>query len=66
MNYLQAEPVLIVGAGAGGAALLDIFEDEHLIHVAGIVDANADAVAFSMLWPEISRYSPRLIRHWTA
>jgi len=44
MNYLQAEPVLIVGAGAGGAALLDIFEDEHLIHVAGIVDANADAV----------------------
>jgi len=44
MDYLQAEPVLIVGAGSGGTALLDIFEDEHLIQVAGIVDANVDAV----------------------
>ncbi|MDQ6998726.1 MAG: diguanylate cyclase [Mariprofundus sp.] len=44
MDNQHGDRVLIVGAGAGGAAFLDVFADEHLIHVAGIVDFDENAV----------------------
>ncbi|MDQ7058925.1 MAG: diguanylate cyclase [Ghiorsea sp.] len=48
-NLLQldnghADPVLIVGAGLGGAAMLDIFSEDTLTSVAGIVDTNPNAI----------------------
>jgi len=44
MNNQHGDRVLIIGAGAGGTAFLDVFADEHLIHVAGIVDSDEHAV----------------------
>jgi len=44
MDNQHGDRVLIVGAGAGGAAFLDVFADEHLIHVTGIVDSDENAV----------------------
>ncbi len=46
LQYEQA--VLIVGAGPGGAALLDIFSKEPQIKIVGIVDINLDAPAIKM------------------
>lgn len=48
-NILQlenenADPVLIIGAGVGGTAILDIFSEDTLTSVAGIVDINPDAI----------------------
>ena len=45
-QYEQA--VLIVGAGPGGNALLDIFSKEPQIKVIGIVDINPDAPAIKL------------------
>ena len=39
----HGDQVLIVGGGPGGAAILDVFADEHLIKVAGMVDSNEHA-----------------------
>jgi len=44
MNNQHGDPVLIIGAGAGGTALLDIFAEESLINVIGIVDSNENAI----------------------
>ncbi|MDX8405776.1 MAG: diguanylate cyclase [Mariprofundus sp.] len=44
MKYLHGDPVLIIGAGPGGTALLDIFTEEPLIQLAGIVDTNMNAI----------------------
>lgn len=44
MRNQHGDQVLIVGAGFGAAAILDVFADEHLIHVGGIVDTNQNAV----------------------
>lgn len=45
-QYQQA--VLIVGAGPGGNALLDIFSKEAQIKIVGIVDTNPDAPAIQL------------------
>lgn len=36
-------PVLIIGAGRGGSALLEMFLEDTLVRVIGIVDTNPDA-----------------------
>ncbi|MDD2685448.1 MAG: diguanylate cyclase [Gallionella sp.] len=36
-------PVLIFGGGRGGSALLDMFIEDRLVHVIGIVDPSPDA-----------------------
>jgi diguanylate cyclase (GGDEF)-like protein/PAS domain S-box-containing protein len=36
-------PVLIIGAGRGGTALLEMFLEDDLVNVLGIADKNADA-----------------------
>jgi len=46
LQYEQA--VLIIGAGPGGVALLDIFSKEAQIKVVGIVDTNPDAPAIRL------------------
>jgi acetaldehyde dehydrogenase (acetylating) len=40
---LQGHPVLIVGAGRGGSALLEMFMEDDLVRVVAMVDTNADA-----------------------
>ncbi|TAN83936.1 MAG: diguanylate cyclase, partial [Gallionella sp.] len=42
------QAVLIIGAGPGGSALLDIFSKEAQIRIAGIVDTNPDAPAIKL------------------
>jgi diguanylate cyclase (GGDEF)-like protein/PAS domain S-box-containing protein len=39
----QGYPVLIIGAGRGGAALLEMFMEENLVKVIAIADTDADA-----------------------
>lgn len=39
----QGYPVLIIGAGRGGSALLEMFQEDNLVEVLAIVDPNADA-----------------------
>jgi len=39
----QGYPVLIVGAGRGGSALLEMFIEDRLVEVLAIVDSNPDA-----------------------
>lgn len=45
MSLQHEQPVLIIGAGQGGAAFLDIFSRDAHIKVVGIVDTNPDAQA---------------------
>jgi diguanylate cyclase (GGDEF)-like protein/PAS domain S-box-containing protein len=40
---VRGYPVLIVGAGRGGAALLEMFMEESLVHVIAIADTDQDA-----------------------
>jgi len=40
--------ILIVGAGRGGSALLELFLKESLVKIAGIVDDNADAIGLKV------------------
>lgn len=48
MNILHEQPVLIIGAGPGGSALLDIFSKEEGIKVLGVVDINPDAIGVQL------------------
>lgn len=43
MDFQYEQAVLIIGAGPGGCALLDIFSKEVEIKILGIVDTNPDA-----------------------
>ena len=45
MSIQYEQAVLIIGAGKGGSALLDIFSKESQIRIVGIVDVNPDAPA---------------------
>lgn len=45
MSLQHEQPVLIIGAGPGGAALLDILSSEAHIKIVGIVDTNPEARA---------------------
>lgn len=40
--------ILIVGAGSGGSALLELFLKESLVKIAGIVDNNTDAIGLKV------------------
>lgn len=44
----QGHPVLIIGAGRGGSALLEMFTADNLVRVVGIVDTSADAPGIRM------------------
>ncbi len=44
----QGFPVLIIGAGRGGSALLEMFLEDRLVHVLAIVDSNAEAPGIKM------------------
>ncbi|WP_051938075.1 diguanylate cyclase domain-containing protein [Ghiorsea bivora] len=44
LDNVHTDPVLIVGAGLGGTAMLDIFSEDTLTPVAGIVDNNPHAI----------------------
>lgn len=48
MNMHDEQPVLILGAGLGGTALLDIFSLEENINIVGIVDINPDAMGIEV------------------
>ena len=48
MNKLSEQPVLIIGAGPGGNALLDIFSKEEGIKVLGVVDNNLNAMGIHL------------------
>jgi diguanylate cyclase (GGDEF)-like protein/PAS domain S-box-containing protein len=39
----EGYPVLIIGAGRGGSALLEMFMEDSLVKVVGIADSNPDA-----------------------
>jgi diguanylate cyclase (GGDEF)-like protein len=39
--------VLVIGAGRGGSAMLELFLEDPLIKIVGIMDANADAPALA-------------------
>ncbi|ADE11267.1 diguanylate cyclase with PAS/PAC sensor [Sideroxydans lithotrophicus ES-1] len=39
----EGYPVLIIGAGRGGSALLEMFLEDSLVRVVGIADSNPDA-----------------------
>ncbi len=44
MNNQHGDPILIIGAGRGGTAILDAFTEEHLTKIVGVVDPNEDAM----------------------
>lgn len=48
MELQDEQAVLIIGAGPGGNALLDIFSKESQIRIIGIVDTNPDAPAIKL------------------
>ncbi len=43
MQRAQGYPVLIIGAGRGGTALLEMFLEDNLVMVVAIADSNPDA-----------------------
>lgn len=45
---VQGYPVLIIGAGRGGSALLEMFQEDKLVQVLAIVDSNPDAPGIKM------------------
>ncbi len=44
----QGYPVLIIGAGRGGAALLEMFLEDNLVMVVAIADSNPDAAGIQL------------------
>jgi len=44
----ESQPVLILGGGRGGLAFIELFKNEPLFHVIGVVDQNPDAPAFAL------------------
>ena len=45
---IQGYPVLIIGAGRGGSALLEMFMEDNLAEVVAIVDKNPDAAGIQL------------------
>jgi FlaA1/EpsC-like NDP-sugar epimerase len=43
MQKIHGYPVLIIGAGRGGSALLDMFMEDTLVKVVAMVDTNPEA-----------------------
>jgi diguanylate cyclase (GGDEF)-like protein/PAS domain S-box-containing protein len=44
----HGQPVLIIGAGRGGSAMLDMFLDDEHVEVIGIADANVEAPGLAL------------------
>ncbi|MGA8148730.1 MAG: Gfo/Idh/MocA family oxidoreductase, partial [Gallionellaceae bacterium] len=40
--------ILVIGAGRGGTAMLEIFLEDPLINIVGIIDANPQAPALAI------------------
>ena len=47
-KILRGHPVLIIGAGRGGTALLEMFLDDPLVEVIAIADINPDAYGLKL------------------
>lgn len=47
-RIVSGQPVLIIGAGRGGSALLEMFMEDNLANVVAIVDTNPDAPGFAL------------------
>lgn len=47
-RIISGQPVLIIGAGRGGSALLEMFMEDNLANVVAIVDTNPDAPGFAL------------------
>jgi len=45
---IQGYPVLIIGAGRGGSALLEMFQEDNLVQIVAIVDPNSEAPGIKM------------------
>jgi len=45
---VSGHPVLIIGAGRGGSALLEMFMEDHLATVVAIADTDPDAPGFAL------------------
>lgn len=45
---VQGHPVLIIGAGRGGSALLEMFMEDDMVTVVAVVDTNADAPGIAL------------------
>ena len=45
---VSGHPVVIIGAGRGGSALLEMFMEDHLATVVAIADSNPDAPGFAL------------------
>jgi len=48
VRKIHGHPVLIIGAGRGGSALLEMFIEDELVEVVAIVDPNVDAPGIKM------------------
>jgi diguanylate cyclase (GGDEF)-like protein/PAS domain S-box-containing protein len=48
MRIITGYPVLIIGAGRGGSALLEMFMEDNLASVIAIADTNPDAPGFEL------------------
>ncbi|MDD2700262.1 MAG: diguanylate cyclase [Sideroxydans sp.] len=47
-RLVSGQPVLIIGAGRGGSALLEMFMEDNLASVVAITDTNPDAPGFAL------------------
>ncbi len=48
VRKVSGQAVLIIGAGRGGSALLEMFLEDDQVTVAGIADTNPDATGFAL------------------
>jgi len=48
IKKINGYPVLIIGAGRGGSALLEMFQEDKLVEVVAIVDPNPEAPGIKM------------------
>jgi diguanylate cyclase (GGDEF)-like protein len=48
VNSKNIQRILVIGAGRGGTAMLELFLDDPLINIVGIIDANPQAPALAI------------------
>ena len=48
INYQNIQKILVIGAGRGGTAMLELFSQDPLIKIVGICDANPQAPALAI------------------
>lgn len=48
IKYQNIQKILVIGAGRGGTAMLELFSQDPLIKIVGICDANPQAPALAM------------------